>query len=125
MQIGFAARFDLDELDVETLRFLVDDEATLGDPLAEDAYLWTIYTKALQALGFFLVPALRTWGPLDFLFVRTDAQICHIYDLWHETIVRRDLDGLLALYAKDAIFETPAILVTLTDRTQGILEGKE
>jgi steroid Delta-isomerase len=27
-------------------------------------------------------------------------------------------------YAEDAIFETPAILVTLTDRTQGILRGK-
>jgi steroid Delta-isomerase len=54
----------------------------------------------------------------------TDAQIRRIYDRWHETIVRRDLDGLLALYAEDAIFETPAILVTLTDRKQGILRGK-
>lgn len=54
----------------------------------------------------------------------TDVQIRHIYDRWHETIVRRDVDGLMALYAEDAIFETPAILVTLTDRTQGILRGK-
>lgn len=61
VQIGFAARFDLDDLEAETLRFFVDDEATLGDPFAEDAHLRTIYAKALQELGFFLVPASRTW----------------------------------------------------------------
>lgn len=61
VQIGFAARFDLDELEAETLRFFVDDEATLGDPFAEDAHLRTIHFKALQDLGFFLVPASRTW----------------------------------------------------------------
>jgi energy-coupling factor transporter ATP-binding protein EcfA2 len=61
IQIGFAARFDLDELEAETIRFFVDDEATLGDPFAEDAHLRTIHVKALQELGFFLVPASRTW----------------------------------------------------------------
>jgi len=61
VQIGFVARFDLDELEAETIRFFVDDEATLGDPFAEDAHLRTIHTKALQELGFFLVPASRTW----------------------------------------------------------------
>ncbi len=61
VQIGFAARFDLDELEAETLRFFVDDEATLGDPFAEDAHLRTIHTKVLHELGFFLVPASRTW----------------------------------------------------------------
>ena len=61
VQIGFAARFDLDELEAETVRFFVDDEATLGDPFAEDAHLRTIHTKVLQELGFFLVPASRTW----------------------------------------------------------------
>lgn len=61
VQIGFAARFDLDELEAETIRFFVDDEATLGDPFAEGAYLRTIYAKVLQELGFFLVPASRTW----------------------------------------------------------------
>ena len=61
VQIGFAARFDLDELDAVTVRFFVDDEATLGDPFSEDAYLRTIHTRVLQDLGFFLVPASRTW----------------------------------------------------------------
>lgn len=61
VQIGFAARFDLDELEAETIRFFVDDEATLGDPFAHDAHLRMIQPKALQELGFFLVPASRTW----------------------------------------------------------------
>lgn len=54
----------------------------------------------------------------------TDAQIRHIYERWHEAIIRRDIDGLMSLYAEDAIFETPAILVTLPERTQGTLRGK-
>ncbi len=61
VQIGFAARFDLDELEVEAIRFFVDDEDTLGDPFAEDAHLHSVHAKALQELGFFLVPASRTW----------------------------------------------------------------
>lgn len=61
VQIAYAARFDLDELEAETIRFFVDDEATLGDPFAEDANLRTIHARVLQELGFFLVPASRTW----------------------------------------------------------------
>jgi len=61
VQIGFAARFDLEELEAETVRFFVDDEASLGDPFAEGAYLRTVHLRALQELGFFLVPASRTW----------------------------------------------------------------
>jgi hypothetical protein len=61
VQIGFSARFDLDELEAETIRFFVDDDATLGDPFAEETHLRTIHTRALQELGFFLVPASRTW----------------------------------------------------------------
>lgn len=61
VQIGFAARFDLEDLQAETLRFFVDDEATLGDPFAEGNHLHPVPLKVLQELGFFLVPASRTW----------------------------------------------------------------
>jgi hypothetical protein len=54
----------------------------------------------------------------------SDVEIRHVYERWHETIRDRDLDGLMALYAEDAILETPLILVTLKDRTEGILKGK-
>jgi ketosteroid isomerase-like protein len=53
-----------------------------------------------------------------------DAAIRHIYEQWHETILGRDLDGLMALYAEEAVLETPLILVTLPDMTDGILKGK-
>ncbi len=54
----------------------------------------------------------------------TDAAIRHVYEQWHETIRGRDVAGLMALYAEDAILETPLILATLRDRTEGILKGK-
>jgi steroid Delta-isomerase len=54
----------------------------------------------------------------------SDAEILHIYQRWHETVVGRDLDGLMTLYADDAILETPLILATLPDKTKGILQGK-
>lgn len=61
VQIGFCARFDLDELETETVRFFVDDEDTLGDPFSVDTHLRTVQAKVLQELGFFLVPASRIW----------------------------------------------------------------
>ena len=54
----------------------------------------------------------------------TDAQIRHVYEQWHETIKARNLDGLMALYAEDAVLETPFILAVLQDKTEGILKGK-
>lgn len=54
----------------------------------------------------------------------TDAQIRHIYETWHSTVRARDLEGLVALYAEDAILETPLILATLKDKAVGILRGR-
>jgi energy-coupling factor transporter ATP-binding protein EcfA2 len=61
VQIAFSARFDLQELEAETIRFFVDDEATLGDPFHENTVVTPISPKTLQELGFFMVPASRTW----------------------------------------------------------------
>ena len=54
----------------------------------------------------------------------TDAQIRHVYEQWHETIKVRDLDGLMALYAEDAVIETPFILAVLKDSTRGVLKAR-
>lgn len=54
----------------------------------------------------------------------TDAAIRRIYEQWHQTVVTRDLEGLIALYADHAILETPLILVTLPNHNEGILRGK-
>lgn len=61
VQVGFAARFDLLDLEADTLRFFVDDEATVGDPFAVDSPVMQIPGATLQDMGFFLVSASRTW----------------------------------------------------------------
>ncbi|WP_423367568.1 nuclear transport factor 2 family protein [Burkholderia sp. LMG 32019] len=53
-----------------------------------------------------------------------DADARHIYEGWHAAVVARDLDALMALYADDAVLETPLIVVTLPDHGSGVLHGK-
>ncbi|MDN7672447.1 nuclear transport factor 2 family protein [Burkholderia oklahomensis] len=53
----------------------------------------------------------------------TPADIRHIHAAWHDAVVRRDLDALMALYADDAILETPLIVAVLRDRADGVLQG--
>ncbi|WP_417813027.1 ATP-dependent nuclease [Thalassospira alkalitolerans] len=58
-QIAFSARFDRPSLEVETLRYFHDDD-TVGDVFAEENA--TIFsTRLIRDVGFFLVPATRTW----------------------------------------------------------------
>ena len=54
----------------------------------------------------------------------TDAQIRHIYERWHETLMQRDLPGMVALYAEHAVMETPAVLAMFPEREDGILRGR-
>ena len=61
IQIGFAARFNIDTLEVETLRFFVDDDMDTGDPFDTEETIRTVRGRTLQELGFFLVSATRTW----------------------------------------------------------------
>lgn len=58
MQIGFAARFNEDDLEVPTLRYFVDGD---GDAF-EDPNISTLKAAHLTELGFFLLPASRTWN---------------------------------------------------------------
>ncbi|WP_431227677.1 nuclear transport factor 2 family protein [Burkholderia contaminans] len=55
---------------------------------------------------------------------QTDADARHIYEGWHAAVVARDIDALMALYADDAVLETPLIVVTLPDHGSGELRGK-
>jgi putative ATP-dependent endonuclease of the OLD family len=57
-QIGFAGRFDRTSLEVETARYFVDEDSI--DVFADDSYQ-TIPSRLLREIGFFLVPASRTW----------------------------------------------------------------
>ena len=61
IQLGLGARFNVDTLEVEIVRFFVDDDADVGDPFDEEEHRNLIRGKTLQELGFFLVSATRTW----------------------------------------------------------------
>ena len=53
-----------------------------------------------------------------------DAQIRHVYEQWHSTLMSQDLAGLMALYAGHAVFESPTVLAQFPDRDDGILRGR-
>lgn len=54
----------------------------------------------------------------------TDAMIHHVYEQWHEAVVRRDLDGVIALYDDEALFESPLVWAMMKEHDSGILRGK-
>jgi putative ATP-dependent endonuclease of the OLD family len=58
-QIAFAARFDLEELAVESLRFFYDDD-TAEDPFLDEA-IQQIPTRLFDDIGYYVLPARRTW----------------------------------------------------------------
>ena len=58
-QIAFAARFDHESLEVETARYFCDDEQI--DVFADNDYI-RVPRKLIRDLGFFLIPATRTWN---------------------------------------------------------------
>lgn len=59
-QIAFCARFDHSSLEVESVRYFLDDIGQ-SDPFVEDESVTQIPTSLIKELGFFLVPASRTW----------------------------------------------------------------
>lgn len=58
-QVAFAARFHRPSLEVETLRYFYDDDA-MGDVFADEVST-SFPSRLLRDIGFFLVPASRTW----------------------------------------------------------------
>jgi energy-coupling factor transporter ATP-binding protein EcfA2 len=58
-QIGFCARFDRPELEVETIRYFHDDD-TIGDVFVDERHVG-VPGRLIRDVGFFLVPASRTW----------------------------------------------------------------
>jgi hypothetical protein len=57
-QIAFAARFDAETLETETVRYFYDGQP---DPFDEEAAVVTVPPDLVRQIGFFLVPVGRTW----------------------------------------------------------------
>jgi hypothetical protein len=53
------------------------------------------------------------------------AACSRIHRCWHECATSRDIDGLLALYAEDAVLESPLVPALFDARASGILRGRE
>ena len=58
-QIAFAARFDLEELVVDSLRYFHDDEM-VEDPFLDDA-VQQMPARLFDDIGYYVLPARRTW----------------------------------------------------------------
>lgn len=59
-QVAFSARFNREDLEVETKRYFWDDD-TVADVFVGDEVVTTIPAQLIRSVGFFLVPASRTW----------------------------------------------------------------
>lgn len=58
-QVAFAARFDLEELAVESLRYFHDDDE-VEDPFLDEG-VQQIPTRLFDDIGYYVLPARRTW----------------------------------------------------------------
>jgi len=48
-----------------------------------------------------------------------------IYEEWHRYAKNRDTEGLLSLYAEDAVFESPLVPAIIPGAGGGVLRGRE
>lgn len=117
-QIAFAARFDLDSLEVEQIRYFHDDDA-LEDPFLEEA-VTLVPSLLLNDIGYYVLPARRTWeGAATFsseLFRRVVANESGIPA--DAIVAQRD-----ALRSPDAPLEDVPALRSLFDRLNAHLAG--
>ena len=58
-QVAFAARFDLEDLVVESIRYFHDDDE-VEDPFLDDA-VQTFPARLFDEIGYYVLPARRTW----------------------------------------------------------------
>ena len=90
--LGFAARFDHDDLEVESTRYFHDDDDA-SDPFDDEGPLARVPTKLLNDTGFFVLPARRSWDAVasfsSDLFRRTVSNAAGIPA--QEVLDQRDL----------------------------------
>lgn len=76
-QVGLAARFDHEDLEVNTVRYFHDDDSMV-DPFDDEA-VTLVPGRLIKDVGYFVLPARRTWaGSMSFssdLFRRTVANM--------------------------------------------------
>lgn len=110
--VGFCARFDLDELEVVSVRYFHDDDDAT-DPFNDDGGLVQVPPRLLNDLGFFVLPARRDW----------DAVASFNSDLFRRTVI--NLAGIPAdeiLVQRDAL-RNPAVKIEDSERLAVLVTG--
>lgn len=112
VNVGFAARFDRDELEVATVRYFHDDDDTV-DPFADDGAVVPVPPRLLNELGFYVLPARRDW----------DAIASFNSDLFRRTV--SNLAGIPAdeiLAVRDAL-RNPATKIEESAKLKDLVDG--
>ncbi len=55
----------------------------------------------------------------------TDEQIRHVFDEWHRAVKDQDAEGMAALYARDGVLETQAVLALWPECEDAVVHGKD
>lgn len=53
-----------------------------------------------------------------------ESHALNVFERWHQSVVERNLDALMDLYAEDALLETPLVFVASGERADGTLRGR-
>ena len=110
-QVAFAARFDIEELVVESIRYFHDDD-DVEDPFLDDA-IQSIPIRLFDDIGYYVLPARRTWeAAASFASELFRKAVATVGGIPAETILQeRD-----RLRAPDAPLEETLGLSPLVDR---------
>ena len=110
-QVAFAARFDLEELTVESLRYFHDDD-DVEDPFLDDA-VQPMPNRLLDDIGYYVLPARRTWeAAASFASELFRKAVATVGGIPAQTILQQRN----ALRAPDAPLEEAAGLSPLVER---------
>ncbi|MYB38818.1 MAG: AAA family ATPase [Gammaproteobacteria bacterium] len=86
-QVGFAARFDLEDLLVESIRYFHDDD-DMEDPFLDDA-VQQVPGRLFDDIGYYVLPARRTWeGSATFASELFRKAVAAVGGIPAETILR-------------------------------------
>ena len=110
-QMAFAARFELEELTVESLRYFHDDDS-VEDPFLDDA-IQQIPFQLFDDIGYYVLPARRTW----------EAAVSFASDLFRKAVATvGGIPAQTVLYERDRLrkpmepLERDAGLLPLVER---------
>lgn len=114
-QIAFVARFDEENLEIETLRYFVDGD---GDPFEQE--VTTVKQGHLKDIGFFLLPSHRTWDRV----VSFGSELFRRVLRFQSAIPAKSVTSLRDVLRNPEIkLEEDAQLTTLVARINAEIEG--